>query len=93
MLFDLEDDPEESKDIAAQHPDIVQVPLLRMKMSTWRVSSPPTTCFQDLLGEIEKIRSKMPASPRYWMVSPNWTEVSLLFSVSLNQPLDPRNSN
>ena len=78
MLFDLEEDPEERKDIASQNPDIVQVLLLRGKMSTWRVSSQPTTCLQDLLGEIEKIRSNMPASPRYWMVSPNWTEVTLL---------------
>ena len=32
--------------------------------------------FQDLLGRIDSIRSKMPPSPRYWMGSPNWTQVT-----------------
>ena len=32
--------------------------------------------FQDLLGRIDTIRGKMPPSPRYWMVSPNWTQVT-----------------
>ena len=32
--------------------------------------------FQDLLGRIDSIRGKMPPSPRYWMVSPNWTQVT-----------------
>ena len=31
---------------------------------------------QDLLGRIDSIRGKMPPSPRYWMVSPNWTQVT-----------------
>jgi len=32
---------------------------------------------KDLKARIEKIRAKMPASPRYWMVSPNWTQAFL----------------
>ena len=32
---------------------------------------------QDLLERVEKVRAKMPSSPRYWMVSPNWTQVRL----------------
>jgi len=55
MLFDIENDPEESEDIADQHPHIVK----------------------DLVARIEKVRAKMPSSPRYWMVSPNWTQAFL----------------
>jgi len=32
---------------------------------------------KDLTARIEKVRAKMPASPRYWMVSPNWTQAFL----------------
>jgi len=32
---------------------------------------------KDLLGRIDSIRGKMPPSPRYWMVSPNWTQAFL----------------
>jgi len=32
---------------------------------------------KDLLERVEKVRAKMPSSPRYWMVSPNWTQAFL----------------
>jgi len=32
---------------------------------------------KDLESRIENIRTKMPPSPRYWMVSPNWTQAFL----------------
>ena len=52
MLFDLESDPREERNIAADHPEIVE----------------------DLLRDVEGLKKGRPHHPRYWMMSPNWTQ-------------------
>jgi len=52
LLYDLETDPEERRDISLEHPQIVK----------------------ELTEQIEKMKSRMHPIPRYWMVSPNFTQ-------------------
>ena len=52
MLFDVESDPREERNIAGDHPEIVA----------------------DLLREVEELKKGRPRHPRYWMMSPNWTQ-------------------
>ena len=67
-----------------RNPDLSLVPLsircFYERMGIWLVDLLENwqlfIVFQDLLGRIDSIRGKMPPSPRYWMVSPNWTQVT-----------------